>query len=147
MIFTIFQYPRKVFILLFSSFILFSLWIYTIPFFRKDTKITKKELKSSANGRLVWQKYNCHTCHQLYGLGGYLGPDLTNVYSRAKKNETYIKAILSSGVRQMPAFDLSKEEMEELLVFLKDVDASGSADITAYTPEIIGTFSLRKNEK
>ena len=97
-----------------------------------------------SDGRLVWQKYNCHTCHQFYGLGGYLGPDLTNVYSRSNKNEAYIKAIIQSGVRQMPAFDLSEDEMTTLLAFLKDVDASGNADVKAHKPEILGTFSLEK---
>ena len=35
----------------------------------------------ACEGKIVFQKYNCISCHQLYGLGGYLGPDLTNVIS------------------------------------------------------------------
>ncbi len=139
----IFQQPRKVFIILFSFFFLFSLWIYAIPLFSSYQK-PPKESKSIANGRLVWQKYNCHTCHQLYGLGGYLGPDLTNTYSRNKENETYLKGIIKSGVRQMPKFNLTDDETRELLAFLKDVDASGTADVNSYQPEINGTFSLKK---
>lgn len=139
----IFEHPRKVFIILFSCFLLYSFWVYSIPLFSTyPTPIPKTKLVS--DGRLVWQKYNCHTCHQFYGLGGYLGPDLTNVYSRSNKNEAYIKAMIQSGVRQMPAFDLSEDEMTTLLAFLKDVDASGNADVKAHKPEILGTFSLEK---
>ena len=27
------------------------------------------------DGYRLWREQNCHTCHQLYGFGGYLGPD------------------------------------------------------------------------
>ena len=93
---------------------------------------------------MVWQKHNCHTCHQLYGLGGYLGPDLTNVYSRSGNNEHYIRGIVKSGVKQMPAFEISEEEMNALLQFLKNVDQSGTSNPQDYQPEILGTFSLEK---
>ena len=33
-------------------------------------------------GRRVWLANNCQACHQLYGFGGFLGPDLTNAASR-----------------------------------------------------------------
>jgi len=28
-------------------------------------------------GKRLWSSHNCIACHQLYGLGGYMGPDLT----------------------------------------------------------------------
>ncbi len=37
--------------------------------------------EDSRKGKLLFQEYNCISCHQLYGLGGYMGPDLTNVIS------------------------------------------------------------------
>ena len=82
----LFAHPKRIFFVLFVCFIAFSVWIYTIPLF-SPSQYSEKELHLVAEGRLVWQKYNCHTCHQLYGLGGYLGPDLTNVYSRTANNE------------------------------------------------------------
>lgn len=97
--------------------------IYLGPTYVKDT-----EAKSLAEGRLIWQKYNCQSCHQLYGLGGYLGPDLTNVYSAKGKGELFIRAFLRAGTKQMPAFHLSKEEETNLIAFLKSTDASGIAD-------------------
>ncbi len=139
----LFAHPRRIFFVLFLCFIGFSIWIYTIPLF-SPTKYSEKELHLVAEGRLVWQKYNCHTCHQLYGLGGYLGPDLTNVYSRSGNNEHYIRGIVKSGVKQMPAFEISEEEMNALLQFLKNVDQSGSSNPQDYQPEILGTFSLEK---
>ncbi|MEL1248359.1 c-type cytochrome [Flavobacterium helocola] len=139
----LFAHPKRIFFVLFVCFIAFSVWIYTIPLF-SPSQYSEKELHLVAEGRLVWQKYNCHTCHQLYGLGGYLGPDLTNVYSRSGNNEYYIRAIVKSGVKQMPAFKISEEEMNALLQFLKNVDQSGTSNPQDYQPEILGTFSLEK---
>ena len=139
----LFAHPKRIFLLLFVCFLAFSIWIYTIPLF-SPTPYSEKELHLVAEGRLVWQKYNCHTCHQLYGLGGYLGPDLTNVYSRTSNNEAYIKGIIKSGVKQMPAFEISDDEMKALLHFLKNVDDTGTSNPQDYQPEIIGTFSLEK---
>ena len=139
----LFAHPKRIFLVLFVCFLAFSIWIYAIPLF-SPTPYSEKELHLVAEGRLVWQKYNCHTCHQLYGLGGYLGPDLTNVYSRSGNNEYYIRAIVKSGVKQMPAFEISEEEMNALLQFLKNVDQSGTSNPQDYQPEILGTFSLEK---
>ena len=30
-------------------------------------------------GKLVWQRHNCVSCHTLFGNGGYVGDDLTNI--------------------------------------------------------------------
>lgn len=139
----LFAHPKRIFFVLFVCFIAFSVWIYTIPLF-SPSQYSEKELHLVAEGRLVWQKHNCHTCHQLYGLGGYLGPDLTNVYSRSGNNEHYIRGIVKSGVKQMPAFEISEEEMNALLQFLKNVDQSGTSNPQDYQPEILGTFSLEK---
>ena len=139
----LFAHPKRIFLLLFVCFLTFSIWIYAIPLF-SPTPYSEKELHLVAEGRLVWQKNNCHTCHQLYGLGGYLGPDLTNVYSRTSNNEAYIKGIIKSGVKQMPAFEISDDEMKALLHFLKNVDDTGTSNPQDYQPEIIGTFSLEK---
>lgn len=115
-----------IFSLLCILFFVFSFNIYIIPLHSKmqegfDSKI-------ASEGRLVWQKYNCQSCHQLYGLGGYLGPDLTNIYSAPGKGEVVIKALVKSGTTQMPSFSLTAKEESSLLQFLKSTDASGLAD-------------------
>lgn len=115
--------PKYVFFLLCLAFALYSISIYLRP-----AHVADPEAASLAEGRLVWQKYNCQSCHQLYGLGGYLGPDLTNVYSAKGKGELFIRAFLRAGTKQMPAFHLSTEEEKNLITFLKATDASGIAD-------------------
>lgn len=80
------------------------------------------------HGKLIYQKYNCQSCHQIYGLGGYLGPDLTNVISAEGKGENLVRIMVSEGVRQMPSFELDQDEMDALIAFLKNVDSSGVSD-------------------
>lgn len=113
---------------------------YTLSIYAgaNETRIENFDTKKAASGRLVWQKYNCQACHQLYGLGGYLGPDLTNVYSAKNKGEEYISALIKSGTKQMPGFQLTTLEMEQLMEFLRSTDASGSADPRDFTSSASG---------
>jgi len=96
---------------------------------------------SSGKGKLLWQRNNCNSCHQIYGLGGYLGPDLTNVYS--KRGPDYIKSFLTTGTVTMPQFPLSPEEKEDIIAFLKDVDASGNADPKSFKINYDGFINHR----
>ncbi len=94
--------------------------------------------EETSKGKLVWQQYNCNACHQVYGLGGYLGPDLTNVYSL--KDVDYVKAFLKSGTAIMPDFHLTEQEIEALTAYLKNIDASGKADPRTFTLNYDGTI-------
>lgn len=115
------------------GFLSYSLFLYTsLPV--KSVADKKEE----GEGKLVWQQYNCNACHQVYGLGGYLGPDLTNVYS--KRGPAFIQAFLTSGTGAMPVFHLSKQESKVLLAFLKDIDASGKSDPKTFTIHYDGTI-------
>lgn len=80
----------------------------------------------SDKGKMIWQDKNCGACHQIYGLGGYLGPDLTNEFSR--RGPDYIKAFVVSGTASMPKFNLSEDELNALISYLKAIDKSGSSD-------------------
>lgn len=133
---------RHVFLFLCIVFIAYSANIYLMPMNADTSK--KKNNSAIANGRLIWQKYNCQACHQLYGLGGYLGPDLTNIISDSLKGETLIRAMIKSGIKQMPSFDLSEKEVHDLLEFLKDVDKSGKADPRNFKPTVIGTIETHE---
>jgi nitric oxide reductase subunit C len=117
---------RHTFFILSALFLIYSFSIYLKPLSVNDD--TKYNKETAARGRLVWQNNNCQCCHQLYGLGGYLGPDLTNLISKPQKGETLLKAMVKTGTKQMPAFNLSENEMQELIEFLKSTDASGNAD-------------------
>lgn len=75
-------------------------------------------------GKQIFQKYNCSACHQLYGLGGFLGPELTTVISDSTRGEIYAMAILRSGTSRMPQFHLKDKEIDQLISFLKYVDTT-----------------------
>jgi len=75
---------------------------------------------SFANGKVLWQKNNCVSCHSLVGLGGHIGPDLTNVYS--EKGEGYITYIVLQGKDKMPGFQFSQIELKEIISYLKRID-------------------------
>lgn len=90
-------------------------------------------------GRTLWHKLDCNACHQVYGLGGYLGPDLTNVYSRGGAD--YIKAFLRVGTPVMPRFNLDEEQMDQLVAYLRHLDASGTADPRTFRRHADGTIS------
>lgn len=121
---------KHIFISLSTAFLLYSLSIYLRPLAIKPS--AKFDAQKAAEGRLVWQKYNCQACHQMYGLGGYLGPDLTNIISKEGKGEVVIRALIKSGTKQMPAYQLTENEMTNLLQFFESTNASGNADPRAY---------------
>lgn len=89
----------------------------------------------------MWQDNNCHTCHQLFGLGGYLGPDLTNVVAKKGYTKEYIKAVIKNGMFQMPKFELNDAELDNLLTFLEAANNSGSAQPIDYETTLYGTFN------
>ena len=134
--------PIHVFLILSASFIWYSFSIYIKPLSEKKSAAFNKKMAS--DGQLVWQNYNCQSCHQLYNLGGYLGPDLTNVISNPHKGEKIVRALIKSGTKQMPAFSLSDNEMNSLIEFLKSTDASGNSDLRKF--KVINFGMLEENE-
>jgi nitric oxide reductase subunit C len=80
------------------------------------------------HGAEVFQSYNCVACHQFYGLGGYMGPDLTNVISR--RGDGYARAFIAAGTASMPNLGLAPAEIDAVLAYLAFVDRTGT-----YPPE------------
>ncbi len=76
-------------------------------------------------GQQLYQKNNCTACHQLYGLGGYLGPDLTNIISTQNKGPEYVKVYLNMGIRSMPKYDFNEDEKDAIVEYLTLVDRTG----------------------
>lgn len=132
----------SIFLTLCAAFLAYSLSIYLKPLPAKKNNFNKN---LAASGRLVWQKYNCQSCHQFYGLGGYLGPDLTNIYSQPGKGEAVIRAMIKNGTKQMPSFQLPESEIQLLLEFLKSVDASGVADPRSFITTGTGMIEQHEN--
>ncbi|WP_051285447.1 c-type cytochrome [Aequorivita capsosiphonis] len=104
--------------------LLFSVYNYIV--YNTEGYVAVEKLSPVAvEGQQLFQSNRCWSCHQLYGLGGYLGPDLTNVYSEKNKGPLYIKAFLNSGVKSMPQFNFSEQEKLALVEYLKQVDETG----------------------
>jgi len=133
---------KHMFFILSTSFLVYSFSIYIKPLsIKEDSRFNKEH---ASEGRLVWQFYNCQSCHQLYSLGGYLGPDLTNIISNPSKGEKTVRALVKSGTKQMPAFNLTDHEMNSLIEFLKSTDASGKSDLRSFSIDKFGM--IEKNE-
>ena len=101
--------------------------------FHKDP-LTTAQVK---HGQRIYQQNNCMACHQFYGLGGYMGPDLTNVVS--SKGAAYARAFLISGTERMPNFGFNDEEMDDLVAFLEFVDTMGTYQAPSYELSWYGT--------
>ncbi len=108
------------------AFLLIIFSVYNSIVYNSKDRISPIKLSNKAiQGQILWQNNNCWSCHQIYGLGGYLGPDLTNIYSDSIKGPIYIKAFLNSGIKSMPKFNFSKDEQEAIVTFLRTVDSTG----------------------
>lgn len=92
-----------------------------------------------AAGKHVWETRNCLGCHTLLGEGAYYAPELGNVYKR--RGPEFIKAWMQSmpsntpGRRQMPQFNLTEKELDDLVEFLK---YSSDIDTQNWPPNIEG---------
>lgn len=126
--------PRFIIItVLLAAFLSYSIYLYSALPVKPQTQNQEAD-----SGKLAWQKYNCNACHQLYGLGGYLGPDITNVYSA--KGPVHIQSLLQNGTNVMPDFHLTKKEISDLIAFLEAVDATGKSDPKTFIIHRDGTI-------
>ncbi|HXH04528.1 MAG TPA: cytochrome c [Candidatus Competibacteraceae bacterium] len=84
-----------------------------------------------ARGKHVWERNACINCHTLLGEGAYFAPELGNVWVRYGGREnpdaarTALKAWMKAqptrapARRQMPQFNLSEQELDDLVSFLE----------------------------
>jgi nitric oxide reductase subunit C len=87
--------------------------------------------ESVVRGKRLWEKHACINCHTILGEGAYFAPELGNVWIRygGKEDPKTAREALKSwmknqpskveGRRQMPQFNLSEEELEDLVNFLE----------------------------
>ncbi len=74
-------------------------------------------------GKHLWETRNCIGCHTLLGEGAYFAPELGNVYQR--RGPDFIKAWIKAqptgapGRRQMPQFNFTESQLDDLVEFLK----------------------------
>jgi nitric oxide reductase subunit C len=131
-----------IFAFLIVSYLLFSVTIYLYGSGNYQMKTNEKALA----GQQIWQQKNCQACHQIYGLGGYMGPDLTNATSEKGKGEEYMKMVLQTGTIRMPRFNLSNEQIDEVIAFLKHVNNSGNSIVNPEQIDIFGNYTLAENK-
>lgn len=94
---------------------------------------------SAVRGKHLWEVNNCIGCHTLLGEGAYFAPELGNVYKR--RGPEFIKIWMKAqptGVpdrRQMPQFNLSEDELNDMVEFFKYVS---EIDTNNWPPNIEG---------
>ena len=95
-------------------------------------------------GKAVWEQNNCIGCHTLQGEGAYFAPELGNVWQRRggeASGGAFIKAWMQSqptgapGRRQMPQFNLTDEQLNDLYNFL---EYSAGINTSNWPPNIEG---------
>ncbi len=86
--------------------------------------------ESVAAGKHIWEKHACVNCHTILGEGAYFAPELGNVMVRwgvqddpeaaVEALKTWMDAMPTGieGRRQMPQFNLTDEEYQDLVYFL-----------------------------
>jgi nitric oxide reductase subunit C len=105
------------FILVFVSLVLHT--ETTIPERSKAGDLTE----SAIRGKHIWETRNCIGCHTLLGEGAYFAPELGNVYER--RGPDFIKGWMQAmptqtpGRRQMPQFNLTDAQLDDLVEFLR----------------------------
>lgn len=81
--------------------------------------------KQAAEGKRVWQRHNCISCHTLFGNGGYAGDDLTQITVKMNPPQV-VEYLINPPVmrpnkyRHHPA--LNKVEAEKLVQYLEYVE-------------------------
>jgi nitric oxide reductase subunit C len=132
---------RLIFFGLVFSFFIYSFTVYTSG--TANDKGASLITEQSKKGKLLFQDYNCTSCHQIYGLGGYMGPDLTNVISAKGKGPIYAKALLQGGSARMPNFHLSEDEMNAFIAYLTYVDKTGVSPVLKFKTNADGTIDQK----
>ncbi len=100
----------------------YSAYVYTLGTAVPGAPPLSREVRA---GFRVFQANNCIACHQLYGLGGYMGPDLTSVTAAPGKGADYARIFIESGTLRMPNLGLSEAEIDSLIHLLEYTAASG----------------------
>lgn len=88
-----------------------------------STEASGKWDSKAEEGAAVWRKYNCVACHSIYGLGGHVGPDLTNTISR--RNPAYVDLLIRQGKGEMPNLGVTETEAKALIRYLSELDDLG----------------------
>ncbi len=99
--------------------------------FDTHQEIPKRDMRESITpqviaGKKIWETRNCIGCHTLMGEGAYFAPELGNAVTRLTPEgvKAFVKSRPAEGIpgrRSMPQFNLSDEELDNLVAFLQYV--------------------------
>ncbi len=116
---------------LFFLLIFFGLTAHT-HYYAVNVSTNKETLNEAvAHGKKIWEDKACVNCHTILGEGAYFAPELGNVFVRfggkddpegaREAIKDWMKAQPSGveGRRQMPQFNLSEKELDDLAEFLQ----------------------------
>ncbi len=90
--------------------------------------------ESVVRGKRIWEVKACINCHTIHGEGAYYAPEVGNVMTRwgvlddpkaafdTMKNWMNSQPSGTPGRRQMPQFNLTDEQIQDLTSFLIWVD-------------------------
>jgi nitric oxide reductase subunit C len=116
---------------LFFLIVFIALVAHSHYFIRTVSTDESKLTPSVIAGKRIWERHSCINCHTILGEGAYFAPELGNVWVRYGGREDPASArealkawmqAMPSGVegrRQMPQFNLSDQELDELIDFLE----------------------------
>jgi nitric oxide reductase subunit C len=113
-------------------FVVFAALVAHSHYYAATTSVDVAGLNEAvARGKHVWERNACINCHSLLGEGAYFAPELGNVWVRYGGRDDpqgareALKAWILSmptgieGRRQMPRFDLSDQELDDLASFFE----------------------------
>ena len=127
---------RFVLFSLVGLYLLYSWFVYT------NGTETHYQITASANkGKQIFQQKNCISCHQIYGLGGYMGPDITNAITN--RGEAYCRSLIQSGTDRMPKFALEQKDLDDLIDYLVYIDSTSEYPIKNYETTWYGTVNKK----
>ncbi len=87
------------------------------PMTRAGANLTQDQLA----GKLLFEKMGCASCHNVGGVGGTRGPDLTEFGNRPNANQRVLLHFTGIGQApgsEMPGYVLSEQELRSLAAYL-----------------------------
>ena len=133
-----------------SVFFLVVFTILTIQshlYIRKTSTDETTLTDSVARGKHVWERNACINCHTILGEGAYFAPELGNVWIRygGRQNPEGARMALKAwmqaqptgvaGRRQMPQFNLTEQELDDLIDFF---EWTSRIDTQGWPPNVAG---------
>ncbi len=94
---------------------------------------------SARQGQAIFRSHGCQSCHAVFGMGGFLGPDLTNAARRVPPAR--FTELLQFGSGAMPAYHLDQDERDAVSAYLAAIDSTGQGTPPPPMPDAGPLFS------